>query len=912
MSGQTKTRSWEGAWQEALRRIESAKESESAELDLSDLQLTAIPDSLVQLASLERLDLSENQLTAVPDPLGQLANLQRLDLGRNLITAIPDSLGQLANLGNFRIFSNRITAIPDSIAKLAALETLTIFSNRITAIPDSIPKLASLQNLGLFGNGITAIPDSLAQLANLERLDLGNNEITAIPDSLAKLTNLKRLYLNRNQITAIPNSLNGLSGLTHLFLHENPGLGVPDEILGPTWYDVDGEKSLPPKPPQEILAYYFAQRTDSRPLNEAKLILVGQGGVGKTSLVKALSTGKFNSRERTTEGIKISDWSCPLSRKDAVTLHIWDFGGQEMMHATHQFFLTARSLYLLVLNRRPGGYDREADYWFRLIRAFGGKDAPVLVVLNKQRSEPFDVNRGAWLERYAENIRGFVETDCSSASTVTQLKRKIQLQIRQLKNVKVNFPRRWFAIKDELTAMPADYVTFEVYREICRKHGEGDPEHQALLAGFLHDLGIALNYRQDPRLRFAYVLKPEWVTQGIYAILHAFVRSKGLFSRAQTEEVLAQRGYPREAGDFIMALMEQFELSFPLADRENRILIPELLEDRQPDLARDFQFVECLNFGYQYTVVPEGLLPRFIVRTHHLSKPESRWKSGVILHHDSTGCRGLVRADATENQVRIHVDGPDQSRRELLAIIRHNFDTIHSDYEFKPVDLVYPPGVPDRPLRVDDLQDLQRSGDQTVRVVRPDRTVIQPDIASLVAPIQTPAPLRLFLSYSHQDEKHLNELRKDLKLMERNGLIRPWYDRALTAGEKWEPRILQELNEADVIVCQLSRDFLASDFCVLTELDNAIRRKEAGEAELIAYVLKDCGWKEVPKLQQFLLLPKDAKPLIDWKDKDKYWRAVAGGIQTSLEGLQARRPKRAFADRSVDSPLGVMKLTGSR
>ena len=64
-------------------------------------------------------------------------------------------------------------------------------------------------------------------------------------------------------------------------------------------------------------------------------------------------------------------------------------------------------------------------------------------------------------------------------------------------------------------------------------------------------------------------------------------------------------------------------------------------------------------------------------------------------------------------------------------------------------------------------------------------------------------------------------------LMERNGLIRTWYDRALSAGEKWEARILQELNDADVIVCQLSRDFLASDFCVLTELELAIRRKES-------------------------------------------------------------------------------------
>jgi hypothetical protein len=79
-----------------------------------------------------------------------------------------------------------------------------------------------------------------------------------------------------------------------------------------------------------------------------------------------------------------------------------------------------------------------------------------------------------------------------------------------------------------------------------------------------------------------------------------------------------------------------------------------------------------------------------------------------------------------------------------------------------------------------------------------------------------------------KDEKYVNELRKDLKVMQRNGLILTWYLRGLSAGEKWEARILQEINDADIIVCQLSRDFLAFDFCVLKELDLAIQRKEEG------------------------------------------------------------------------------------
>lgn len=857
-------------WQEAIRRIEEARRSNAKSLDLSQLKLTEIPESISQLSDITELNLNFNRISTLPDFLFLCIRLRSLYLGVNQICIIPPAFANLIDLERLGLSSNRIEVIPDFLTQLSKLEFLNFSENRIKIIPECLADLTNLQELCLDNCQIRTIPDSFAKLINLEILDVRKNQLASIPESLAKLPKLYRLYLR-----------------------DNPKLKIPDEILGPRWGELDSSKPL--KSPKVIFDYYFGKLGSARPLNEAKLILVGQGGVGKTSLVKKLTGQKFTKGEKTTEGIKISDWACPLGRKGNVTVHIWDFGGQEMMHATHQFFLTARSLYLLVLNRRPGGIDREADYWFRLVRAFGGKDAPVIVILNKQKDEPFDVNRGGWLEKYAGSIKGFVETDCEDAKSITRLKEKIQEELQAMQSLKASFPAQWFAIKDELSQMKDQYVTYQRYREICAKRGEDDPERQSSLAGFLHDLGIALNYKDDPRLRFAYVLKPEWVTEGIYALLHAFVKNKGLFSRAEAEKALAPKGYKAEAADFIMGLMEQFEVSFPLGDSQRRSLIPQLFDDQQPDEASQFDAAKCLNFGYKYEIVPEGLLPRFIVRTHHISEAKGRWKSGVILHDPESSCRALVRADSAAGLVSIQVDGPEQERRELLAIIRYNFRVIHSDYEFKPDELVYPPGVPGKHFTLSELTDILRDdASSTVSVVLPDKKVIKPTVASLVEPVKDAEPLKLFLSYAHVDEKYVNELRKDLKLMERNGLIRTWYDRALTAGEKWETRILQELDEADVVVCQISRDFLNSDFCVLTELDQAIKRKEAGEGELVAYLLEHCGWKEVPKLARFQVLPRDAKPLSEWKGKqDKFWRAVAEGIQDVIKKLRQQRPVRS-------------------
>ena len=110
-----------------------------------------------------------------------------------------------------------------------------------------------------------------------------------------------------------------------------------------------------------------------------------------------------------------------LNGEEEARLHIWDFGGQEIMHSTHQFFLTQRSLYLLVLNGREGGEDADAEYWLQLIESFGG-ESPVIVVLNKIKEHPFDLNRRALQQKYP-GIRAFLQTDCADKTGLAELDR---------------------------------------------------------------------------------------------------------------------------------------------------------------------------------------------------------------------------------------------------------------------------------------------------------------------------------------------------------------------------------------------------------------------------------------------------------------------------------------------------------
>ena len=89
-----------------------------------------------------------------------------------------------------------------------------------------------------------------------------------------------------------------------------------------------------------------------------------------------------------------------------------------------------------------------------------------------------------------------------------------------------------------------------------------------LLLAISDDLGIALNYKDDPRLRETHVLNPHWVTGGIYRILNADILAKreGELHFDDLSSILPVDQYPRIMHMFLLDLMRKFELCFPFAD----------------------------------------------------------------------------------------------------------------------------------------------------------------------------------------------------------------------------------------------------------------------------------------------------------------------------------------------------------
>ena len=614
--------------------------------------------------ALTRESISQEELCQFLREIAQDTTQTLLDLSNKGLTVIPPEIGELTHVTELNLSHNQLTALPKEIARLTKLIRLDLRYNHFTVFPEEICNLPNLTVLHLGANQITTLPPTIEHLKNLKRLKLWNNQLSSIPLWLCKLTNLRELSLLSNHLSTIPREIYELTNLQRLLLGDNP-LPIPPEIL---------KLSMEPA---KILNYYFQHiEGQKKPLHEAKVLIVGQGAVGKTSLIKRLLEDKFDPHEIKTDGIAINHWHININDTQ-IQLNVWDFGGQEIMHATHQFFLTKRSLYLLVLDSRLDEKENRVEYWLKIVQSFGG-DSPVIVVCNKNDEHDLELDWRGLQNKYPA-IKAFAKkVSCKTGDGITELRELIGREAGQLEHIHDELILPWFAVKTQLEEMQRDYIAYSDYQKMCAAENIADDLSQQTLLGFLHDLGIVLHFHDHPILEDTNVLNPEWVTRGVYQILNSneLFQRKGELERTALDRILDPQAYPRHKHQFILDMMRKFELCFDFAEYAGqRFLVPDLLAKEEP-YTGDWE--GSLGFQYHYDILPGSVISRFMVRMHAYIYKKTYWRNGVVLISEDSHNKALVKADSEDKKIFISVTGKPETRHTFLAIIRADFRKIHA------------------------------------------------------------------------------------------------------------------------------------------------------------------------------------------------------------------------------------------
>ena len=335
-------------------------------------------------------------------------------------------------------------------------------------------------------------------------------------------------------------------------------LGVPDEIKD------QGAAA--------VGQYLVRLGENFKKLNEARIIVLGEKGAGKTSIARRLIdiNAEMPKEYESTEGVVTSIWNFPDNDGYDMNVHIWDFAGHSITHSAHRCFMSARCLYIYVYN---GRIERDNDpvYWLEQIRIHGG-NSNILFLINEKDDHRADIAEKTLKHDYP-SIMGYYRVDIGSDN-----KTKLEDFRQTVMNMVRNNPS-WsnqvisegaYKVKNHLRNFfretKSPHMTHEEFGEIASNNGVFEDHITGILED-LHALGICFWYKKEELENFnTLVLNPDWITNAIYRIVNiSFINNKHILSVSDGVEILKndeRYKYPRDKVVFLFHLMRVYELAF--------------------------------------------------------------------------------------------------------------------------------------------------------------------------------------------------------------------------------------------------------------------------------------------------------------------------------------------------------------
>ncbi|MCS0406716.1 ADP-ribosylation factor-like protein [Vibrio diabolicus] len=715
---------------------------ESLELDEVNTQLNHVSTSLlnnfynlvnltlVNPTSIQNVEeLSLQKLTALSlrqtIQLDQLVGCPNLTyLTANINTNTPQSKGPSLEVLN--LVKGSVKEVNLNNLDTTKLKTLSVHSDVDVVIDSLIPSLRDYIDRSSLEESKKYKLSTLELLPNLEHLAIRMREIEFdLPSNWQsnKLRSLSLVSCNLDNISFIKHfpMLSHLSApgnrignieplkrhavIDYLVLSSNNILDIPAEIAEKYRLLTHGSPHIPGdeesssiilsgnpliSPPIEILErgddavkpYFDSMVGDTKELNEAKIVFLGNGEVGKTSLMKALSDECFDAQEATTHGINIKKYTVPINEKYSIDASIWDFGGQQIMHATHQLFLSRRCVYVLVINDRKDDLQQEQkiNYWLQQVQTFGGS-SKVIIIRNK--SDMFTLNNvpeGRLKEKYP-NLVAIESVSCKTGDNIQRVKNLINEQVRQLPMRKVRLARNWIQIKEDIKdlSLEYDHLPLSRFSDICNSYGVTDYEAQKTLRNLLHDLSVIIAFEELDGFDMG-ILNPHWITDGIYTLINSDIleQKKGYIKLpdAQTELDRAHPGKYVNKARFIVESMIQFELCHPVGNASNgTYLVPNLLPNEIKS-KRIKSGLNTIRFVFKYdNLLPPSIIPSLLVRMNSQIPDDKRWRTGAIMTDTKLDVQARVEEDSVERELKILVSGTQA--RDFFSVIRHEIRNLN-------------------------------------------------------------------------------------------------------------------------------------------------------------------------------------------------------------------------------------------
>lgn len=878
--------------------------------DLSDLMTYACQNQYALDATGETvlgLNLRSNDLKdEVLEPVFQMTGLQALNLSENALSSavFPQEMSALRYLDISECKSLKKVALPsDHTLRLISLDL-----HECAIESFALPSLLLLEYFDISRNGLKEL---LIQGAcqKLVMFDASDNQLEEF-DLNGLFPDLKYLYLNGNrlreihfkdlppalevlhlkgnQLENLPPGLEEIKTLKTLYLHGNPLSRFEKEVIAGG--EMDNSRDT-------VIAFLEGRHKSKGkliPLLEAKMVLVGNGEVGKSSIrIRLLDeTAPLPDEKDRTPALEIAKLTLEnldthltgLADPINFTLNIWDFGGQGRYREIQQFFCSRKSLYLFVTatDDKPDKEDYiNFDYWLSMVNGFGyDKDSqshcPVIYVMNKIdlvgkgniSRDAADIGEKSMRSQFP-NIRQFIKISCEERINLAELKAGIREHLPEISKdifAQHGYPGHWIAVKNWLDTFKSasglsentaglhkNYMPYPDYEAACMSDRFGLSSNEARQWLVILDrIGSVVYLEHNEELSRWVILNPNWIKDGIVKALDSKFIKKGVLTSDLFEVIWPDNN--TDEHQIFISLMLAYKLCYQRNDSfgDTELVVPALLPDEQPTL--DVFFTKPafrLKLAYD-PFIPAGTVNKLIVRLHSeqggetgipkdmVSDSETHlpvsvynnlmWKNNVIVHMPGTNNYAHAREQWEDQCVYVDLFGDDP---------KPLFTRLKSLLEQDAAAL--------KEARYMNKLELEDWGYHEQHEEKWIPLKYKPEF--FFNPIQHPGTLKkskIFISYAHADgEQFKNKLVTHLSTLRNGKLIEDWNDRNIVAGD-WNSQIEKTMHQADIFLLLITPGFLESGYINSKELKTAYQKYKAGAAKIFPVVCDFCDWELLP------------------------------------------------------------------
>ncbi|GFO07401.1 leucine-rich repeat serine/threonine-protein kinase 2, partial [Plakobranchus ocellatus] len=719
------------------------------ELYLSKNLIKKFPVNLQKVfPRLTKLDISSNAINSLPDTSWYMPELRYLDLSHNSVRVIPDNfLSECVKLETLVAVNNSLDVLPsESVAAfLTRLSTIKLSNNKISEkepffVPRFILELPNVRVVDLSCNGLTGFPcPSMWKSAKLKDLMMSRNNIPKINLDAAKLwSKLEKLHLSHNKIAELPREIGQLTSIQSLDLsHNKPLSTLPDELgrccrlweLPLDGLSLDLDDALLRGRVKDLIIYLHNRLKRARQYYRMKLMVVGYGGRGKTSLLQALKKkirSNITEKPPVTVGVIVDDWKYERQRGNRTvtyTLNTWDFAGQEDFYSTHQCFLSNRTLYLVVYDISMGTDEIDKlKPWLSNIHA-RAPNCPVIVVGTHYDLLPID-ERDSIVAEFEIKLRelmqkpGFPAISCFAIVDLTKETPELEQLRRKVKDTVDDFKIKGQPVMGQ--KVPASYVilgdllheeaknvetSFPVIRHsqllrLIRSANidlDEDEELQQAIK-FLHESGVLLHYNETTlQMRDFYFINPGWLCRMMAQVvtvpqINPFIDQNGMMKRSYANMLFTGKMtsgdskfvFPSTLIPQYLHLLEKFEIALPRNTEE--LLIPSRLPYRRPNI--ELQVGYRQDLVYRYYVMPYtpiGFWARLLTRLIVFSESKFAenmlylqenplvqfWKEGIYVFWSSDAFFLVDSYKGTHDEIHMTVPNTTHGFRLLGFLVDH-------------------------------------------------------------------------------------------------------------------------------------------------------------------------------------------------------------------------------------------------